>query len=217
MGRFFTTLVIFGGIVSVFFVARDYFAAQKIRTNPWVQDMRDVISQTLKPSVEPDAEDPWFADEGRFFSLLAMMHEVERGKYDLESTVGSAVNVAKPGVARMIADSLKESYQTAKTLGVFKEPGNLLAMERGDAPVATAAGWEEEKLTVGHRVSPLLAPEAARSLANLVLMPESVRDMQQVGSTTFTLETIKLWRKEELISPESAEAIAEIVLPKPKF
>lgn len=217
MGRLFTTLVLLGGIAGVFFVVRDYFAEQKVRTNPWVEKMRDVISPTLKPSMEPDSEDPWFPDEGRFFSLLAMMHETERGKYELETTLASAVNVAKPGVSRMIQDSLLEGYRTARSLGVFNEPANLLAMERGDAPVATVQGWEDEKLTVGHRVSPLLAPEAARSLANLVLMPEAVRDMQRADTTTFTLDTIKTWRKEDLITPESAEAIAEVVMPKSKY
>jgi hypothetical protein len=144
-----------------------------------------------------------------------MMHEAERGKYNVQDTLNSAAGAAPgAGQSKMIADTLMENYQLAQRLGVFDEPANVLAMERGDAPVATVAGWEDEKLAVTHRVSPLLAPEAARSLANLILIPEALRDAQLPGAIGFTTDTIKKWVKEGLISPVSAEAIADVVLPK---
>lgn len=209
MGRFLTTVIIGLGIAGLFFVAQDYFAEQKVKKNPWVEEIRYLITHAQEKEAEGSANDPWFTDEGRFFSLLAAMHETERTKYDLENTLMSATSGLP--AAKLVQESLLANYEMAKTLGVFNQPTNLLAMENGDAPVATARGWEDHKLAVGHRISPLLAPEAAKALVNMLLMPEALRDMQVVDAGGFTLETVKKWSQEKLISPESAEAIAELV------
>ena len=214
MGKFFTTLILLGGIAGVFVVTKDYFASQKVKSNPWIEDLRKLIVKQSADEELTQVEDPWFADEGRFFRILSLMYETERGKYSAAETLLSAASAGlRPGEAKMVAESLLESYQLAKQLGVFDEPNNLLLMERGEAPVATSKGWEEEKLAVGHRVSPVLAPEASRSLVNLVLMPESLRDMQSDKVTSFTTDTIKKWRSENIITPESADAIAQIIMP----
>jgi len=215
MGRFLTTIIIGLGIAGLFFVARDYFASQKLKKNPWIEDIRYLVTHAQQKEAEGGTNDPWFVDEGRFFTLLASMHETERTKYDLESTLMSACSGIPS--SKLVQESLLANYAMAKTLGVFNQPSNLLAMENGDAPVATARGWEDHKLVVGHRISPLLAPEAAKSLVNMLLMPEALRDLQTVDAGGFTLETVKKWAQERLISPESAEAIAELVRVRDKL
>jgi len=215
MGRFFTTVIIGLGIAGLFFVARDYFADQKVKKNPWVEEIRYLVTEAQEKELEGATNDPWFTDQGRFFTLLAMMHETERTKYDLEGTLMSACS-GIPG-SKLVQESLLANYAMAKTLGVFNQPTNLLAMENGDPPVATARGWEDHKLVVGHRISPLLAPEAAKSLANMLLMPEALRDLQVVDAGGFTLETVKKWNQEKIIGPESSEAIAELVRQRDKY
>jgi uncharacterized protein YneF (UPF0154 family) len=209
MGRLFTVIVIGLGIAGLFFVARDYFEEQKVKKNPWIEEIRYLVTGAQEKDAEGSVNDPWFADEGRFFSLLAMMHETERTQYDLENTLMSACSGIP--ASQLVQDALLNNYQLAKTFRVFDQPTNLLAMENGDPPVAVARGWEDHKLVIGHRISPLLAPEAAKSLVNMLLMPEALRDLQVVDAGGFTLETVKKWSLEKLIVPESAEAIAELV------
>ncbi len=215
MGRFFTIVVISLGIAGAFFVARDYFEAQKQKKNPWVEEIRVLVNDAQQKEREGAANDPWFADEGRFFTLLAILHETERTKYDVESTLMAACSGIP--ASKLVQESLLANYALAKTLGVFNQPTNLLAMENGESPVATARGWEDHKLVVGHRISPLLAPEAAKSLVNMLLMPEALRDLQVVDAGGFTLETVKKWNQEKIIGPESSEAIAELVRQRDKF
>ncbi len=216
MGKFFTTIIILAGIIAGGLLIRERIVDDKAKANPFIDAIRELITKQSEDQKLLDVEDPWFADEGRFFKILSLMNETRRAKYSLEDTVLSASTSGsgiKAGEAKMIANSMMESYEIAERLGVFKEPNNLLLLERGEAPVASAKGWEDEKLAVGHRISPLLAPEAARSLVNLTLMPEAMRDMQGLNVTGFTTDTIKKWRVENLITNESAEAIARIVAP----
>jgi hypothetical protein len=220
MGRFISFLIVVAGLVAAGILVQQYLVTEKAKLNPHISALRGLISKQSQEQELTQVEDPWFADEGRFFRILGIMHETEQDKYELDSTLLTAATGSsgvRPGEAKMIVDALMESYQLAKTLGVFADTNNLLLLDRGEAPVATARGWEDEKLSVGQRISPLLAPEAARSLVNLILMPESMRDLQGIKVTDFTTDNIKKWRAENIITPLSAEAIAEIVLPKNKF
>ena len=67
---------------------------------------------------------------------------------------------------------------------------------------------------MGHVLSPVVAPEAALSLANLVLMPKRMRDMQNEDLTGFSPEMSKKWLSERIITPESHQAILEILSTK---
>jgi len=208
MGKFFTFVVLIAGLVATFFVLKDHFAEQRVKTNPWMGQMRNLLEDQAKSRDLLNVENPWYAEEGTFYKLLSLMYEANRDKYDPEETLATACNgTVNPALAKLIVESMIGNFTLAKQMGVFEETTNILQLENGSAPVAAAIGWEDEKLLVGHRVSPVLAPEAASSLVNLVLMPETYRDLQQAAAPGFDIEKVKKWRLANVITPESADAI----------
>ncbi|MBL9113674.1 MAG: hypothetical protein JNJ83_01610 [Verrucomicrobiaceae bacterium] len=210
MGKLISFLIILGGLVGAYFVITEHFADHRVKGNPWIAQINEQVSKSKQGDLSSVSVDE---AGGRLWRVLSLMHEAERGKYSLADTVNAAVGGVKPGEAKMIVEALLENFDTAKTFGIFDEPKNLLLMDQGLAPIATSKGWEDEKMGVGHRVSPLLAPEVAGSLANLLVMPEVFRNTLSLKPVGFTIDTVRKWSNEKLIVPESAQAIAEVVEP----
>jgi hypothetical protein len=201
--------------VATFFVLKDHFAEQRVKTNPWMGQMRNLLEDQAKSRDLLNVENPWYAEEGTFYKLLSLMYEANRDKYDPEETLATACNgTVNPALAKLIVESMIGNFTLAKQMGVFEETTNILQLENGSAPVAAAIGWEDEKLLVGHRVSPVLAPEAASSLVNLVLMPETYRDLQEAAAHGFDIDKVKKWRLANVITPESADAIVGTFPPR---
>jgi hypothetical protein len=150
---------------------------------------------------------------------MAFLRHAEENGYSVSDTLRKGVEgtSARPGEGRMISDLLNENYRVLKQLDVFDELGNLLKMERGQAPVAKAAEWEDEEVVVGYVLSPLHAPEAAYSLANLLLLPESARNMQTEALVNFSPEIAKKWLVERIITPESHQMILDQLADKTKI
>ena len=73
-----------------------------------------------------------------------------------------------------------------------------------------------KRVVVGYVLSPLHAPEASFSLANLMLLPESARNMQTPALGTFSSEMAKKWLVERIITPESHQIILDQLLDKTK-
>jgi hypothetical protein len=213
MGKTGGFLIVLLGLLGAFFIAKDKLAERKENTNPWVARLKPIIEALAKPEVSADSEAPWYDGQADFMALLAMMHRCESNNFPLDKTFTAAVSTVgqRSGAQRMIVENMLDNYALAKTLGVFKDPANLLRMERGDPPYAKSGGWEEELVVSGHKLSPIIAPEAASSLVNLVLMPEAARDMQTHEVRGFTNEHIKKWREEGVISPASAKDLYDII------
>jgi hypothetical protein len=112
---------------------------------------------------------------------------------------------------------LEENYAIAKKLGIFEELSNIMKMRDGMNPTAKSKGWEDERVVVGHLLTPIIAPEAARSLANLVIMPAAVRDMQSDELAGFSLEQSKKWLAEHIIVPDSHHLVEERLNSKGKI
>lgn len=211
MGKLISFLILLGGLVGAYFVITDHFADKRIKGNPWIAQINEQVTKSKQGDIGTVSVDE---AGGRLWRVLSLMHEAERVKYSLVDTVNGAMGGVKSGEAKMIVDALLENFEAAKNFGIFDEPKNLLLMDQGLPPSATSRGWEDEKMAIGHRISPVLAPEAAASFANLLVMPEAFRDTQALKPVGFTIDTIRKWSNEKLIEPESAQAIAAIVEPE---
>jgi hypothetical protein len=212
MGKIFGFIVVALGLVGAFMLVSEKLALRKVSKNSWADKLRPLIAAHAKPVINSDSDSPWYAMEGSYMGILALMHQAREHKYDIEVTLGSALSGMQSGQSRMIQEALQRNFETADRLGVFKDPANLIRMQRGDGPYAKSGGWEEEPLVVGHVLSPLLAPEAANSLVNLVIMPKAAQDLQTHDLRGFSTDTIKKWREEKIITPESAKDIYDMVL-----
>lgn len=211
MSRVFGFLIILGGLLGAFFLYKDYAAKTKEKRNVSSEEIRRIIAASLKMEDLEGREDPWFANEGAVYRILARLHEAEKGHYNVSQTLTTAVSGsgARSGEGKLIVEMLNNNYSIAKKLGVFEDLGNVLKMEQGRAPIARGKGWEDEPLAIGHVLTPVLAPEAATSLANLVLMPVTARNMQTDELNGFGYEHAKKWLSEQIITPDSMRAITE--------
>ena len=216
MSRFIGFLIILAGMAGCYFVYQDYAEKQKDKHNHWADVFRALIHEHASEARLDGKEEAWFASNSSFFRIIGLMHEAEHHKYSVADTVKLATSGAgmTPGVAKMVADLLVENHRIAQQLGVYDDLQNMLRMERGEAPVSAAKGWEDEPLAVGYLLSPLVAPEAARSLVNLVLMPKSMRDMQTDDLVGFTPDMSKKWLNERIITPDTHQAILTILAAK---
>lgn len=216
MKRIIEVLVLLGGLVGAYFIYLDYAAKHKEKNNHWADDVGRLIREQRSGSTMDAPDGRWFADDGTFYRILGLIHDGERHKYSAGDTVKNGVSGSglRPGEAKMAADMLLENHRIAKQMGVFDDLTNMLRLERGESPICQAKGWEDEPLAVGRMLSPLVAPEASLSLANLVLMPKTMRDLQSNDLQGFTPELAKKWLAERIITPESHQAIMEILSSK---
>ena len=218
MGKLFSFLIIFGGLAGCYFVYQDYATKTKEKRNSAAEEIGRLVDMQCRREVTAEAEDASVISEGNLFRIMALLKQAEDNDYSVADTLRKAVDgsSARPGEKRLISDMLSDNYQVLKQLHVFDELGNLLKMENGSAPVATAAEWEDERVVVGYVLSPLHAPEASFSLANLMLLPESARNMQTASLGTFSSEMAKKWLVERIITPESHQIILDQLLDKTK-
>lgn len=213
MSRIVSFLIILGGIVGVYFAYLDFASKQKDRHNHWVEDIRALMRDFSAEGAAAVKDEGVLVNETSFFRILGLMHEAEQHKYSAAETVKAASSGygVRSGEAKMAADMLIENYHIATHLGIFNDLASTMRLVSGEAPMAQASGWEDEPLAVGCIVSPLIAPEACRSLANLVLMPTTLRDLQTDDLGSFTPDMAKKWLVEHIITPESHHAIMDIL------
>ena len=218
MGKLFSFLIILGGLAGCYFVYQDYAAKTKEKRNSAADEIARLVDLQCRQEVSAEAEDASVISEGNLFRIMALLKNSEENGYSTSDTLRKAVDStsARPGERRMIADMLSENYRVLKQLDVFDELGNVLKMENGTAPVARAPEWEDERVVVGYLLSPLHAPEASHSLANLILLPESARNMQTAALGTFNQEIAKKWLVERIITPESHQLILALMQDKSK-
>ncbi len=211
MGKFLGFLILLGGCLGAYFLFQEFNVKQKESRNRWVSTLQPLLKMHIKDEDMAETEDPAYSAEGSFFRILAMLNEAERGGYAAASTLAGALSStgAPKGEQKLIEMQTLANYDMAKKLGVFADPKNGLRMENGQPPVATAPGWDDEPLAVGHLLSPMLAPESAKALQNLALMPVSVFNMQNGDLNGFGYDSAIKWVKEKLITNASYQAIKE--------
>jgi hypothetical protein len=73
--------------------------------------------------------------------------------------------------------AINANLKVCRELGVFEDDG-MTMMEAGRPPTIRSGPFSRDKLIIGHLVPPLIAPEAKKHFANLVLTPESVFALQ---------------------------------------
>jgi len=179
MKFFLFLLLIAAGITGYFYYQK---ATLEREEHFWTNQCKEPLTALVRPSsegIEPD--------EAAFFKFLLVLHKAQAAKMDLSKIFTSACTELGVGddATSVYWESVNTDFTTANDLKIFDDPDNLINLERGDSPVITNSDWKGEKLGLLQIVPPLLAPEASKSLANLVLVPEIVRNAtpQTVTST----------------------------------
>lgn len=157
-------------------------------------------------------------DEANFFWILFYLNKAEVAGEDLSNLVGNASTEAELGdsLTSLIKDTLLANYAAAKKMRLFEDTTNVVKLEQGEPALVKLAGWEEMKVAVGQVISPSLAPEAANSLPNLLIMPTLVRDAQNDLVTAALLERANTFESAGVIKRESVERIKALKADEPK-
>jgi hypothetical protein len=212
MSRFIGLIILALGAYASYIVVMDQLDKQRVKTNPWVQKLKPLIDTHEKVELSSDDGVPYFTNKGSFYQLLALLHQSRKEKYDLEQTIDSVlVGAIIKDKHVMMREAILSNFKVASEMQLFDDIDNLERMQQGLAPVIHTKGWEDEPTDVGHIISPLHAPEAASSLINMIIMPESYRDLQRHSIVGFTDALIRRWREAGVINAESAKDIYDVI------
>ena len=169
------------------------------------------IAQYLETHIASHAAPALSGDEGdaTFFQILYQAHSAKEEVIDIAVTLKEAATLAgaTANEAVAIATSIEQNLASARQLGVFEDINNLLRMERGEAPIAKASGWDGEPLAIGHLIPPVHVPSLVRSIPNMILEPQIVRDFQGDDITPEIVPVIRQFQGNRLITPETAAAL----------
>jgi hypothetical protein len=180
---------------------------QKRHEHFWAAPLAAHIEKQTKGVLQ--AGNPTQPDEANFFWILFYLNKAESAHEDLRTLVGNACMEAELGdsLASVVKDSLLVNYEAAKKLRLFEEATNVIKLEQGEPALIKFPGLEDMKVTVGYVVLPTLAPEAANSLPNLLLLPEMVRNAQSDAVTTYVIERASAFENIGVIKRDSLERI----------
>lgn len=209
IGRILVFLLFLGAGYGTYQIFLDYKAKQKEERNLWPGRLSGLMS--LHSSKKLLAGE-LYATESSFLQLLYICYQIDQDGYALLDTLnrGASMGGADSTEAPLMAAAILDNYIRARnTFNVFQDPANLLKMERGEPPTALSAGWEDELLVVGYKISPLLGAELSATLPNMVVMPESVRNMQTDLTPPEAYALNASWLGARMISPECSSAISE--------
>ncbi|MCB1210156.1 MAG: hypothetical protein KDK97_12550 [Verrucomicrobiales bacterium] len=190
------------------YAIRQYEKEAEAKRSHWPRQ----IAELMENHVARHAVAALSAEEGdaTFYQILYQSHTAKEEVTDLGAMLREAATIAgaTANEAGAIATSIEQNLAMARQLGVFEDITNLLRMERGEPPIAKAAGWEGEPLAIGHLIPPVLVPSLVRSLPNMVLEPQIVRDFQGDEITPEMLPTVRQFQGNRLIAPETAAALS---------
>jgi hypothetical protein len=210
MNKLVALLIFTGAGFGAYFIFQDYKEKQRELRNPWPAKVANIMRMhTAKELMEGTI----LGNEASFFQLLYLSYQIERDGYPVLENLKAGAN-ASGGQANegpLMASAMLENYVRAGQLGLFADPANLARMERGEQPIATAAGWEDEPVGVGYKISPTLGAELSALLPNMVLMPVVIRNMQTDATPPNVDLLTNQWLAMRMISPECASTIREKV------
>lgn len=207
--KIFGTLLIGGALIGIYFIYQDYWAGEHRARNVWTGRLEPLLRpHTIKHLRAGGAAE---VNDASFYSILYLAAQADEHEYDVFDTVKSAAIAAgaSPSEAQRIAGAVQDNIQFLRSMNALKDPANLVRLEQGQAPLAGLKGWEDEPLVVSHRLSPVLAPEAANAIPNLHLVPESVRNMASERVNDQVAELARKWLSDEIIYPDTYHAISE--------
>ncbi len=208
MGKVLVFLLFLGAGFGVYKVYEDFKAKQKASRNLWPDRLAAIMrlhgSKTLLTGEV-------LGNQASFLQLIYLAYEVEQDGYPVLDTLKTAANLAGAdnNEGPLMATAVFDNLTRARKLGAFQDPANLPRMERGDPPLANAPGWEGESLVVGYKIPPTLGAELSAILPNMMIMPESARDMQTELLPPESTTLVNQWLSIRMISPEAATAIRE--------
>lgn len=209
MGRILIILLFLGAGYGTYQIFLDYKSKQKEERNQWPNKLSPIIAlHTSKKLLAGEL----FGNQSSFLQLLYLCHQIDQDGYPLLDTLkrGASLSGADATEAPLLAAAILDNYNRARSnFGIFQDPANLLKLERGEPPTALSPGWEDELLVVGYKISPLLGAELSATLPNMVIMPESVRNMQTDLTPPEAQYLISLWLGARMISPECSTAVTE--------
>jgi hypothetical protein len=155
-----------------------------------------------------------------FHHLISFLHKAEASGTNMEKMVTDACTDMglDDSTSSLIRDALTNDLKMAKKLQLFDDQINLINLEHGEPAIVGASGFKGERTAVAQIIAPMYAPEAAQSLANLILVPASVRDSWGEitdGTETFAheLSSGHIMTKESLDRVMAANP--RVVYPKP--
>ncbi len=125
---------------------------------------------------EHPGEGPEEAAVRSLFSILALLQQPRpAGLEDTAELIREAVRESSrlQRQAELLVEGLQENQRALEQLGLDNEEAALLLVV-GRSPRIQSGPFAGETLAVGRRLSPLKAPEARFTLANLIVMPDSV-------------------------------------------
>jgi hypothetical protein len=205
--RFFLTVVIVCGLVSLGFLLRDKRAqmqtqAWSVQLMPYVRPLTDGTQNHAAPALP---------DEAAFFKLLCMLYTLDQQRLDLRHILTETCS--RLGLlgdkADLVQETLLENYEMAKRFHMFDEPSSLVKLERGEAVPIQFSGWNGELAAVGQIVPSSLAPELANCLPNLILLPAAARDAQDGSISAQTLDHARNLSRCGFIDRMTLDAITE--------
>lgn len=208
MGKLLVFLLFLGAAIGVYKIYEDYKFKQKEARNTWPDRVAAVMKlHTARNTLNGQI----LGGETSFFQLLYLAYQIEREGYPLLDTLkrGASQAGADASEAPLMAAAVLDNLNRARKLGAFSDSANLPKMERGENPVSTTPGWEDERLTVGYKLTPLFGAELSTTLSNMVVMPEAIRDMQTDLTPPEAQTLAGQWLGARMISPECANAIRE--------
>lgn len=209
MGRILVFLLFLGAGYGVYQIFLDYKAKQKQERNQWPSKLSGLMA--LHSSKKLLAGE-LYGNESSFLQLLYICYQIDQDGYPLLDTLkqGASLGGADSTEAPLLGAAILDNYLRARnTFGIFQDPANLLKLERGAPPTAVSPGWEDEQLVVGYKISPLLGAELSATLPNMVVMPESIRNMQTDLTPPEAQFLNSQWLGARMISPECSTAITE--------
>lgn len=201
--RFFLVLLVIVGIIAGYILFQK--DVKEKEGHYWMTQCKSQLSNFVGPGASRNL-DP---DEASFFKLLLFLHKTQHDGIDVSQMIADACTELNldDSAAALVKDSLLNALTAANELKVFDDPANLMNLEHGETAIIAAPSWKGEKLVLIQIVPPLLAPEAAQCLANLVIAPEVVRDARTQEITPYTVERSSVLMSKHLITRESNERV----------
>lgn len=111
---------------------------------------------------------------------------------------------------RLIRDSLHEALADLESAGALEDESNVLRLKDGEPPAALSGPFAQERLLIGHRVSPVLAPEAHNHWANFKLVPRLVWWIQPDRLDAAALSSARDLHEGGIISEETLQEIQSL-------
>ncbi len=208
MGKLLVFLLFLGAGIGLYKIYDDYKIKQRAERNTWPERLAGIMklhtaSNTLNHEI--------LGGEATFLQLLYLAYQIERDGYPVLDTLKHGASQAGGGSseAPLMAAALLDNLSRIRSFGVFNDPANLPRMERGESPIATTPGWEDERIVVGYKLSPLFGAELSTTLPNMIIMPEVIRDMQTDLTPPEASTLIRQWLSVRMISPECANEVLE--------